>query len=70
MKKIVCILIVAFLGSIALSSCTYSDYTCVCDYEVNGTPMQYKREYSDIQKKDAQEDCDILNIQYKHCELQ
>ena len=69
MKRIASSLALIFITSLILTSCKYDDYECVCSYTENGQVMTHTKEYKEVRKKDAQEDCEILNVTYKSCEL-
>lgn len=57
MKKFAFFFGVAFIASIALSSCK-KDYTCDCTYTAGGQTVSAKSEFVGVKKKDAEEACD------------
>jgi hypothetical protein len=70
MKKFAFFFGVAFIASIALSSCK-KDYTCECKYDLLGQQMTYSFEIKDAKKKDAEAACDytVAGVASVNCEL-
>ena len=69
MKKVALFLGVAFVASLALTSCK-GDYTCECTNTLAGQSQTFSIEYKDVKKSDAQESCDALDLLYTGgCEL-
>jgi len=60
MKKFAFIFGVAFVATLAFSSCK-KDYTCSCTYKgVDGETATIDAEFKDAKKKDAENACDQL----------
>ncbi len=55
--KIKMFFVAAAVAVISLSSCK-KDYTCECDYEIQGETVTGTAEFTDVKKKDAEEGCD------------
>ncbi len=62
MKRFAFVFGVAFVASLALSSCK-KDYTCDCSYTAAGITVSAKTELLDAKKKDAEEACDLYETQ-------